>query len=170
MRAAHGLAAAALAGWLLVGCALPLAGPAGRGTLRVSEVASEGDPARRASLRLVSEGLASDDASQPRLALSQYERAIQIDPNNPYAYLAIARHYTDAGLGDRALEFLDQAELLLDAEELRSPGVEPHLLGLRGAALAASGRGDEAEPLLSRARDLAPAVWDDSRLDADELR
>ena len=136
----------------------------------MSDLTSEGDPTRRASLRLVAQGLAWDSEHQPRRALSQYERAIQIDPNNPFAYLAIARHHVEADEPERAMEYLDQAEILLDAEGLRSPRVEPHLLGLRGAALTTAGRGDEGAPYLDEADSLAPEIWGDARLSADELR
>ncbi len=83
---------------LLVGVA-GCAGPSrfSREPVRLSDLASEGDPARRASLRLVTRGLDSDSGGQAQLALSQYERAIQVDPNNPFAYLAIARHHVERG-------------------------------------------------------------------------
>lgn len=138
--------------------------------MRLSELSSEGDATRRASLRLVSRGLEADALAQGQRALGHYERAIQIDPTNPFAYLVLARHYVEASDPERALEYLDQAELLIDAEGLRSPRVEPHLLGLRGAALASTGRVVEASDLLARARELAPSVWGDARLSADELR
>ena len=69
-----------------------------------------------------------------------------------------------------ALEYLEQAELLLGAEDLRSPRVEPHLAGLRGAALRARGEQRAASELLARASELAPSVWDDGQLSAAELR
>ena len=162
-----GLAAAAL-----------LAGCAGRASmfapkpepLRISEVAGEGDAARRASQRLVLQGLASDAEGNARLARRSYERALQVDANNPFAYLAHARQAVEAGDGASALEYLDQAELLLAAEEARSPRVEPHLEGLRGAALQESGDTRRASELLAHASESAPSVWGDGRLTADELR
>jgi hypothetical protein len=135
--------------------------------LRLSQVSWQGDAARRASLRLCSEGLRADAARLSVPARSQYERAIQIDPTNPWAYLVLARHELAAGYADRALENLRQAETLLVGEGGLAPGVEPHLQGLRGAALRASGRGGARE--LERAARLAPDVWGDGRLDADEL-
>ena len=99
-----------------------------------------------------------------------YERALQVDANNPYAYLALARQSVDDGDGAAALEYLDQAELLLGAEGERSPRVEPHLAGLRGGALRESGNESRARPLLLDAAERAPGVWDDGRLDAAELR
>jgi tetratricopeptide (TPR) repeat protein len=153
------------------GCvALGPGGPAGEEPLRISEVAGEGDVTRRASTRLVLTGLASDAELKHRLALSQYERAIQIDPTNPFAYLALARHYADRSDPGRTLEYLDQAEILLESQELKSPRVEPHLSGLRGSALLADGRSMEANPLLERAEALAPSVWGDARLSPEELQ
>ena len=93
---------------LLVGCATPLRRG---GPLRVSDMSEEGDPARRASTRLVVQGLDSDAAAQPTLAVSQYERAIQIDPTNPNAYLAMARHHADDA-PRLSLSYLDQAAIL----------------------------------------------------------
>jgi tetratricopeptide (TPR) repeat protein len=137
--------------------------------LRISQIAGQGDPARRASQRLLLQGLEEDAQGRARAALGQYERALQVDPTNPFAYLALARHEVEWGSPHRALEVLAQAETLLatDADSLR---VEAHLVGLRGASLAALGRSAEAAALLARARSLAPAVWADGRLDAAELR
>jgi tetratricopeptide (TPR) repeat protein len=158
----------ALAVALLPGCAARLAPPPAGGSLRVSEAALEGDATRRASLRLVLQGLDEDGGGRTDRALSSYERAIQIDSTNPYAYLALARHEVDAERWDRALEALDQAELLFGAEE--TPGLEPHLAGLRGAAKLGKGYGGDAGVLLDRAGRIAPDVWADGHLSAAELR
>ena len=162
MRAALALCGVAL----LAGC---VAGGTrlGGGAVRLSQVSSEGDATRRASLRLCADGLQADAARRPLPARSQYERAIQIDPTNPWAYLVLARHELQAGYPTRALEHLRQAETLLAGEDALSPEVEPHLVGLRGAALRATGAGGQRE--LERAARLAPAVWGDGQLDADEL-
>jgi tetratricopeptide (TPR) repeat protein len=167
---------ARLAG-LLAAAAL-LSGCAGGGGLFTSapeplhlhEIAGDGDAARRASQRLVLQGLASDSDGQTRLARTSYERALQVDANNPFAYLALARQSVEGGDGDAALEYLEQAELLLEAEDQRSPRVEAHLAGLRGAALRERGDAARANPLLEQASELAPAIWDDGALSADELR
>ena len=153
---------------LAAGCRAPALRVAAPQPLRFSEIATQGDPARRASLRLCSEGLRSDSEGRAVAAQSRYERAIQIDPTNPWAYLALARHELDTGDGDSALTYLQRAETLLEGEGERSPRVEPHLAGLRGAALRATGRPGETH--LERAAALAPEVWGDWRLDADELR
>lgn len=155
---------------LASGCALRLAPPPGQRpeSLRISDAALEGDATRRASLRLVLQGLDYDESGRFAAARSSYERAIQIDSTNPYAYLALARHEVDAGRWRRALEALDQAELLFGSE---SPaGVDAHLAGLRGAAQLGKGYGDGAEVLLDRAARIAPEVWADGYLAPDELR
>ena len=133
-------------------------------------MAVAGDATRRASTRLVLDGLDSEVEGQPRMALSQYERAIQLDATNPYAYLALARYYADRPDPDRTVSYLDQTTMLLNSQGGRSPRVEPHLVGLRGNALYYTGRYDEAQPLLARAHRLAPAVWADGRLAPAELR
>ena len=166
---------ATLVAWVGIACVLGCAGGASifsprQEPLRIHEVAEEGDAARRASQRLVLQGLASDAAGQTRPARRSYERALQVDVNNPFAYLALARQAVEGGDGPSALEYLEQAELLLGAEDLRSPRVEPHLAGLRGAALRARGDTRGASELLGHASDLAPTVWGDGRLSAEELR
>jgi len=156
---------------LTLGCAVRGPGGALRTSpLRISEMADDGDVTRRASTRLVLSGLVSDAQGSSSLALSQYERAIQIDPPNAFAYLALARHYADRSDPERTLEYLAQAELLLESQGVSFPRVEPHLSGLRGSALHTAGRPDEAELLLDHARALAPSVWGDGRLSPEELR
>ena len=135
--------------------------------LRLSQLASRGDPARRASLGLCTDGLRADVAGRAVAARSQYERAIALDPTNPWAYLVLARHEVALGDPQRALEYVQQAETLLRTEGAFLPGVEPHIEGLRGAALIASGRPGGEQ--LRRAAALSPDVWRDGRLDADEL-
>lgn len=160
------LAWAALLLWLAPGCATTLRGGA---PLRLSELSAEGDAARRASMRLIVEGLDSDSGPAASRAQSLYERAMQIDPTNPWAYLAMARHHVDTR-PDLALDYLDQAEVLLESEPELSPRVEAHLLGLRGAALVGIGQERRGRDMLARAGELAPSVWDDGRLGADELK
>jgi tetratricopeptide (TPR) repeat protein len=140
----------------------------GGDALRLSEVDPGDDPTRRASLRLCLDGLDADAAGRPVAALGLYERALQIDPTNPYAYLVLARHAVETNDAERGLEYLERAESFLEAEGALSPGAESHLLGLRGAALRQLYSGGDAE--LSQARSLAPMVWDDEHLRADELR
>lgn len=168
-----------LSGLLAIALAFALSACALRGTpappetvesMRLSEVVNVGDPARRASLRLVLDGLEADASGQSDRALSQYEEAIGIDPTNAYAYLAIARHHADGDDPEWALSFLDKADSLFRAEGGVSPRVAPLLVGLRGQALYASGDVDAGLPLLEQAWTLSPDVWSDGRLSASELR
>ena len=138
--------------------------------IRISEVVDEGDPARRASTRLVAQGLEADAVGRVEQAQGSYERAIQVDPTNPYAYLALARQRLDAADSGGAIELLDQAAALFEAEGLAGPRVDAHLIGLRGRALQAAGRRRDAALHLERARELAPTVWGDGYLGAEELR
>jgi tetratricopeptide (TPR) repeat protein len=144
--------------------------PAAAAPLHLSDLADEGDAARRASMRLVLEGLEADAAGASDSATRIYQRALQVDPANPYAYLALARQRAESDRPDRALPYLEKASALLGSQRAQSPSVDAHLEGLRGLALAATGRTDEAEALLARARALAPDAWSDGKLDADELR
>jgi len=149
------------------GCAGRSAGPAAE-PLRLSAVGDSADPVRRASLRLCVSGLDADAEGRRTSALGQYERAIQIDATNPYAYVALARHEVDGGDPARALQYLDRAQVLMESEDVLSPGAEANLAGLRGLARIALG--EDGGPQLRDARRLAPAVWDDGRLDPEELR
>jgi tetratricopeptide (TPR) repeat protein len=173
MHRSRALAAAALVAWgwiaLIGGCAAPTRAPGGA-ALRISEIDQLGDSRRRASMRLVVEGLDAEIASMPQRALSRYQRAIQIDSGNPFVYLALARYYAAIADPERTLEHLDRTQSLLDPDGALYRSAEPHLRGLRGRALAEAGRSADAEPLLADARRLAPSVWGDGRLDAIELR
>ncbi len=141
--------------------------------LRFSQLVDSGDFPRRASLRLVIEGLDADAVGESERARAAYERALQVDPTNPYAYLALGRHWIEAGRPERGLAFVDQAEVLLESTSL---GVRVHLIGLRGRAAELAelaeleGTSEAAEDLLQRASDLAPEIWGDGILTAEELR
>jgi tetratricopeptide (TPR) repeat protein len=179
-RASRSLASAVLFAWgwvaLAVGAIGPIGGCAGparapRGeAIRISQLTDVGDRRHQASMRLVVEGLDAELAASPQRALSRYEYAIQIDPSNAFSYLALARYYAANTDSERALEHLDRARSLLDPSTAVYRDTEPHLLGLRGWALAEAGRSAEADPLLAEARRLAPSVWGDGRLAASELR
>ena len=162
------LAGALLVLVLVLGCATGGRLGGGAAALRLSELTDEGDATRRASLRLCVDGLDAAVDGRRVAALGQYERAIQIDPTNPYAYLVLARHELEAGDPLRGLEYLNQSETLLESENARSREVEAHLVGLRGVALRATGSAGDG--YLEQARRLAPAVWDDGRLTPAELR
>jgi len=140
------------------------------GPLRLSDLAQQGDAQRRASLRLILEGLDAEAAGAEDRGVVLYERSLGLDATNPFAYLALARHYAAREDAARALQNLDQAEVLLAAEGGYDPRLEAHLLGLRGAALASAGQWEESRALLERARERAPIEWADGRLSPAELR
>ena len=138
--------------------------------LRISDHLYEGDAPRRASMQLVVDGLDADLSGDSHRALGQYERAIGVDPNNPYAYLALARHLVERGDVVRADSFLERAELLFESEGRLTPGVRVHLVGLKGqlGAKASPPRSDAAAKRAEAAR-RAPDIWSDGRLSPDEL-
>jgi tetratricopeptide (TPR) repeat protein len=117
-------------------------------------------------MRLVLSGLDADGAGRSAEASSLYERSLQVDATNPYAWLALARQEVFEGDPDRGLAHLDKAEALLGADEASAA----HLAGIRGAGLRAVGQPALAAPFLREARDRAPALWADGKLDAAELR
>ena len=153
---------------LVLACAAPP--PSAPPPPRVSDVVANGDDQFRASQRLVMEGLDADERGDAARARSRYERALQIDASNPWAYLALARPYVEEGDAGHALAHLDRAEALLDAQPDASPGARVHCEGLRGAALALEGNRAEASALLDSAARSAPDVWGDGELSASELR
>lgn len=159
------LAAVVLAA-LAAGCQTAPARPLPGEPVHLSRVAGAGDPARRASMRLVLSGLDADTAGRSAEASSLYERALQVDATNPYAWLALARQEVFEGDPDRGLAHLDKAEALLAGE----PDAAAHLAGIRGAGLRAVGQPALGEPFLREAREGAPALWADGKLDARELR
>jgi len=171
-RRGSSLALVAFVACLAVSCATSVAPrpPAQVRPLRISEVVGDGDPARRASTRLVIKGL---ESSPPEQGLFDYERALRIDATNPYVYLALAAFEIQWGDLEQGVLALAQSELLLEAEGLKSPRVEPHLIGLRGRSLLRSYDDVErhaGESWLLEARRMAPEVWGDGWLGVAELR
>jgi tetratricopeptide (TPR) repeat protein len=160
------VAAAALLAFVAAACTVPRAATHPGEPLHLTRVASSGDAARRASMRLVLSGLDADEVGRSAEASSLYERALQVDPTNPYAWLALARQEVFEGDPDRGLANLDKAETLLATDEAAAA----HVAGIRAAGLRAVGQGTLAEPLLRDARERAPAAWADGKLDAAELR
>ena len=155
--------------WLAGGCALAPTQPP-QPAMHIRDVARDGDETRRASQQLVLEGLRADSAPEPERARSRYQRALQVDSGNPYAYLALARQSAEEDEPELVLQYVDRAEDLLSADADHSPGAEVHLEGLRGFALAQTGETVQGRELLERAAKSAPDVWGDGQLDADELR
>ena len=151
------------------GCAL--APPVGRAPpLHISAVADRGDGVRRASQRLVLEGLDADARLDTDRARGLYQRALQVDSGNPFAYLALARQCVAQNEPELALEYIERAQDLIASENPHPTGVDVHLEGLRGAALTMTGETVSGSELLERAAQRAPDVWGDGHLDADELR
>jgi len=162
--------ASLLVSLLVPGCTWLRGRPAEVVALRLTDIGEEGDPARRASLRLAIEGLESDADGESARARGLYERALQVDPTNPYAYLALARHEAEGIDPGRALAPLAQARLRFQQEALDTKAVEVHLTGLEGAVWYATGRIDAGVQALEEARRTAPEAWADGRLEAHELR
>ena len=138
--------------------------------LHVSHLTQTGDAQRRASLRLVVAGLDADTTGQSERALAMYGRAIQVDATNPYAYVALARHWIEAGEPERGVVFLDQAEVLLESSSENTLGAQVHVVGLRGRAASLGSNPEDARALLQHAAEQAPDVWGDGMLRAEELR
>ena len=162
---------------LAVGCAGPWAGrapDAGRASAMRAEPfhlldqVDRGTPSWRASMHLVAEGLRAEAEGRPAEAVERYDRALQVEPSNPYAFLAIARYLAEHGRPDTALGHLEQAEALL-ASRGTPPGLRAHLRGLRGFVLRELGDRERGARLLEEARHGAPEVWADGFLDAEEL-
>lgn len=158
----------------VAGCAggprlTPAYGPTTR-PLTASAALGQYDAARDGSLRLVIEGLDEDQAGRPGRALAKYQRAIRVDPTNPFAFLALARHHLEGDSADEASAFLDQARALFEAQGDLGPSVDVWGLGLRAGIDRARGRDEKADALLSQARRLSPEIWGDGRLSARELR
>ncbi len=138
--------------------------------VRISDHLYEGDAQRRASMQLVAAGLDADLSGDSHRALAQYERAIGVDPNNPYAYLALTRHLAERGDVVRASSFLERAEILFESEKGLTPGVRVHIKGLKGqlGGRMAPPRASAAAERAEAAR-YAPDIWSDGRLSPDEL-
>ena len=142
----------------------------GASPLRISDHLYEGDAPRRASMQLVAAGLDADLSGDSHRALGLYERAIGVDPNNPYAYLVLARHLAERGDLVRADSFIERAELLFESEGKLTPGVRVHLVGLKGqlGARLSPPRTNAAAQRAEAAR-YAPDIWSDGTLSPDEL-
>lgn len=155
----------------LLGCAgLGPRPEVGISPLRISDHLYEGDAPRRASTQLVVMGLNADLSRDSHRALGHYERAIGLDANNPYAFLALARHLAESGDGVQGEVFVERAQSLFAAEQTLTPSVRVHLVGLKGqlgASMSPPRENSEAQRA-EAARDAAD-IWSDGRLSADEL-
>ncbi|HEX7127612.1 MAG TPA: tetratricopeptide repeat protein [Thermodesulfobacteriota bacterium] len=76
--------------------------------------ATEGQPPHRAaSLRIVERAAHDLAAGRDDAAARQLDRAIRLDPSNPYAFYLIALHRHRQGVFDQSLAFARKAEILL---------------------------------------------------------
>ena len=157
----------------LAGCtALGLA-PDGRTReppLTTSAALGRSDPTRDASLRLVIAALDDDAAGRPTRALAGYQRAVRVDPTNPFAYLALARHHVEGHSTAEASAFLDQARSLFESQDGLGPAVDVWGIGLRAWIDREEQRHAEADARFALARELSAEIWRDERLSAGELR
>lgn len=138
--------------------------------LTASRALGQSDPARDASLRLVISGLDEDESGLPSRATASYQRAIQVDSTNPFAYLALARHHLEYGSYQEADAFLGQARSLFEADGLLGPEVDVWGVGLRAGIDRGLGNEVSAGARFQAARELSFEIWADESLSASELR
>lgn len=138
--------------------------------LTVSRAIGQGDAVRDASLRLVLEGLGEDEGGRPSRAAAKFQRAIQVDSTNAFAYLALARHHLEYGNVAQASAFLEQARSLFESEGRLGPEVDVWGVGLRAWIDRGNGRDALADSRFETARQLSPRIWADEILSARELR
>ena len=132
---------------LVLGCAGFVSAPQVE-PFRIGDVAGEGDAARRASTRLVLGGLDAEASGNASRGRSLHERALQVDPTNPYAFLALGDQSLAAGRMDEAEAYYQRALRLssdrADAQAaLGQLAIEKDLI-------------EEAEEWLAKARESNP--------------
>lgn len=106
-----------------------------------------------AATRLVDAGRTQMAAGDYGAALEQLERAIAIDPGNPYAYYYLAELHFLHHTYDQAIAFADRAASLSDA---RAPDWASRAYTLQGNAFEAAGRFVDARSAYARAIQAAP--------------
>jgi tetratricopeptide (TPR) repeat protein len=106
-----------------------------------------------AATRLVDAGRTRMAAGDDGAALEQFERAIAIDPGNPYAYYYLAELHFLHRTYDQAIAFADRAASLSDA---RAPDWASRAYTLQGNAFEAAGRFADARGAYTRAIQAAP--------------
>jgi tetratricopeptide (TPR) repeat protein len=148
----------------------PVPEPAPERPLTASAALGRYDARRDASLRLVIAGLEADAVGDAARAIASYQRAVRLDATNPIAFLALARHHLAAGDPEEASAFLDQARALFESEGELGPAVDVWGFGLRAWIDRAEGRDADADARFEAARRLAPEIWSDELLSADELK
>jgi tetratricopeptide (TPR) repeat protein len=128
--------------------ALPVEPPALEHTIDASTA-----PNVAAATRLVAAGRARMAARDYGAALEQLERAIAIDPGNPYAYYYLAELHFVHRTYDQAIAFADRAASLSEA---RAPEWASRAYTLQGNAFEATGRLADARGAYARAIQAAP--------------
>jgi tetratricopeptide (TPR) repeat protein len=106
-----------------------------------------------AATRLVEAGRTRMAAGDTGAALEQFERAIVIDPSNPYAYYYLAELHLMNRTYDQAIAFADRAASL---SETRAPEWASRAFTLQGNAFEAAGRFADARNAYTRAVQAAP--------------
>jgi Flp pilus assembly protein TadD len=106
-----------------------------------------------AATRLVDAGRARMAAGDSGAALEQFERAIAIDPQNPYAYYYLAELHFLHRTYDQTIAFAARAASLSDAG---APDWASRAYTLQGNAFEAAGRFADARGAYARAIQAAP--------------
>ncbi len=108
-------------------------------------------PERVASLRLTEEASGLLARGDTPAALDRLEKAIRIDPANPYAYYLLAQMHLRAERFDQAVAFAEKAEVLFGSS---NPAWQSQTLALKGSAFEHAGRYPEAREAYRRAVEL----------------
>lgn len=119
----------------------------------LSSIGPATPPNVAAATRLADAGRAKLEVGNDAAALDQLERAIAIDPNNPYAYYFLAALHLRAHSYDQAVAFADRAAALSAAV---SPEWTSRAWCLQGSAYEAAGRFADARQAYLRAVRAAP--------------
>ena len=142
-------------GLLLLACVEPLSVPGGPATLEEA-AAARPEGKRRASVHLVIEATRELEAGRIERARVSAERALRMDGRNAYAFYALAW----VGIASRdyagARRDLEQAEVLLAAEQPPQPRWQGKLLRVRSFLLEREGDPAGAAALRERAMRLDP--------------
>ncbi len=117
-----------------------------------SQIPKSTSPERAASLRLSGRGQSALEEGRAEEAVDHFERAIQIDPSNPFAYYYFGLARLAQGRREEALTLLSRAEVLFHDR--------PHwlceTLVAMGGILEEMGRRQEAAGRFRRALEADP--------------
>lgn len=118
-----------------------------------SRIASAAAPNVTAALRLVERGRQLLDSGDRDGALDVLERAVAIDPTNPYGYYFLARLYMERRSHNQALGFANRAAILTDPSDSVWMG---RALSLQGAIFEDVARYPEARTAYRQALEADP--------------